>query len=134
MYQTIGRNDPTYLLADPSICEKVAIPVEPGNGQVARGTVMYRKANGMFTAATASDATAANYLVVIDEDVDTEADARVAEAAAAYRMGAVIRAKVLLKDGGPVTEAVALALRQQGIRLDPMDDWAEGENVFDNTI
>lgn len=133
LYETIGKYDPEYLLADPNGCEKIAISVEPGNGAVKRGTVMYRKATGMYAPASATEIVATNDLVVIDEAVDTAANATIADDAAAYRMGRLITDRVLTADGNPVTEAEAIVLRQQGIRLDRMNDWNREETVFDNT-
>ena len=43
MYEVIGTNNPEYLLADPQGADIIAIPCEPGNGMVKRGTGMYRK-------------------------------------------------------------------------------------------
>lgn len=133
LYKTIGKYDPEYLLADPNGGEKIAISVEPGNGTVKRGTVMYRKATGMYAPASAAEIVATNDLVVIDETIDTAAVATIADDAAAYRMGRLITDRVLTADGNPVTEAEAIVLRQQGIRLDRMNDWSREETVFDNT-
>lgn len=37
LYETIGKSNPTYLLADPEGADAIGIPCEPGNGTVARG-------------------------------------------------------------------------------------------------
>ena len=47
LFEVIGRSIPGYLLADPQGAELIAIPCEPGNGVIKRGTVVYRKSNGM---------------------------------------------------------------------------------------
>ncbi|MFR3406196.1 MAG: hypothetical protein ACLTV6_06435 [Christensenellales bacterium] len=43
LYETIGKSNPTYLLADPEGADAIGIPCEPGNGTAARGTVMTRR-------------------------------------------------------------------------------------------
>lgn len=129
MYETIGRYEPSYLLADPVGVQKTAIPCEPGNGVVERGTIMYRKENGMFAPAEAANATKDTYLTVLDETVDTSAVTGVAEDAVAYEHGRLIAGRVTLKDGGEVTSAIALALRQQGITLHQLSGAAP---VFEN--
>ena len=79
MYEVIGTNNPEYLLADPQGADIIAIPCEPGNGVVKRGTVMYRKESGMDAPAATSNVTASNMLVVLDESVDTEENMAAAE-------------------------------------------------------
>lgn len=117
LFGTIGTSNPEYLLADPNGCHKIAIPCEPGNGTVKRGTIMYRKANGMFAPAAAANAVSTSYLAVLDETVDTDANLGIAEDAAAYQNGRLIAGKVTLASDGEVTAAIELVLRQQGITL-----------------
>lgn len=124
LYKKVGESNPTYLLSDPQGADKIAIPCTPGNGVVARGTVMYREDSGMYAPATAADVIATKSLVVVDETVDTDANASVAEDAAAYRAGRMIAGKVLLKDGSAPDAAAVLVLRQQGIVLNQMVDTA----------
>lgn len=119
MFETIGTNNPAYLLADPNCADVIAIPVEAGQGVVARGTVMYRKTNGAWAAATASDVVATNMLSVIDESVDTAASEN-NEVAKAYRAARLISGKVTLKGGAAITAAQAIILRTQGIVFDQM--------------
>lgn len=121
MYEVIGVNNPEYLLADPQGADMIAIPVEPGNGVINRGTVMYRKASGMYAPAAAAQAVSTNHLAVLDESVDSSANMVVAEDARAYRAGRLIFGKVKLAAGAAVTTAIALVLRQQGIVFDQMD-------------
>ena len=128
LYEVIGTNNPEYLLADPNGADKIAIPCKPGNGVITRGTVMYRGTDGMWLPAEAANAVDTNFLAVLDESVDTTANATVAEDAAAYRAGRLIAGKVTLKDGGALTDAVRLALRKQGIVFDQM----ESTDTFDN--
>lgn len=128
LYEVIGTNNPEYLLADPNGADVIAIPCTPGNGTVPRGTVMYRGADGMYSPATATDAVDTNSLVVLDESVDTDADASIAEDARAFRAGRLIAGKVTLKDGGALTAAIQLTLRKQGIVFDQM----VSTETFDN--
>jgi hypothetical protein len=125
MYGVIGTNDPEYLLADPQGADVIAIPVEPGNGVIARGTVMYRKTTGLYAPAAAGQATVSNYLAVLDESVNSNANMVVAEDARAYRAGRLIAKKVTLAAGAAVTAAIALVLRQQGIVFDQADFTAD---------
>ena len=99
MYEVIGTNNPEYLLADPQGADIIAIPCEPGNGMVKRGTVMYRKESGMYAPAATSNVTASNMLVVLDESVDTDENMAVAEDARAYRAGRLVYGKVTLRRG-----------------------------------
>lgn len=121
MYEVIGRNDPEYLLADPQCADVIAIPCEPGNGQVKRGTVMYRKANGMYAPAATANVTTSNLLVVVDESVDTDANKAVAADARAYRAGRLIYGKVTLAADVALSAANIVVLRNQGIVFDQMD-------------
>lgn len=120
MYEEIGVSNPQYLLADPQGAEVIAIPLEPGNGVIARGTVMYRKANGMYAPAAAAEVTATNMLVVLNETVDTSAHQSIAEDASAYRAGRMILGKVTLKAGAALSAADQVVLRGQNIVFDQM--------------
>lgn len=128
LYKKIGESNPTYLLSDPQGADKIAIPCKPGNGVVGRGTLMFREDNGMYSPAAAADIVATKSLVVLDETVDTDANANIAEDAAAYRAGRMIAGKVLLKDGSAPNAAAQLVLRQQGIVLNQMMDTAPDFN------
>lgn len=120
MYEVIGTNDPEYLLADPNGADIIAIPCKPGNGTINRGTVMYRGTDGMWLPAAAAEAVDTNFLAVLDESVDTDSNATIAEDARAYRAGRLIAGRVTLKDGAALTADVQLALRKQGIVFDRM--------------
>lgn len=128
LYKKIGESNPTYLLSDPQGADKIAIPCTPSNGVINRGTLMYREETGMYAPATAADVVATKSLVVLDETVDTDANASIAEDAAAYRAGRMIAGKVLLKDGSAPDAAAALVLRQQGIVLNHMMETAPDFN------
>lgn len=128
LFETIGTNNPSYLMSDPQGADMIAIPCEPGNGTVKRGTVMYRKATGMYAPAAAANVVATNSLVVLDESVDTDANATIAEDARAFRAGRLIAGKVTLAADAAVTAEHALILRQQGIVLDQMENAEEFNN------
>lgn len=129
MYKTIGTWDPSNLLADPNGAQPISIPCAPGNGVIERGQIMKRGSNGMYVPAAAADIVNTNYLVVVDDVVDTTENATVAAEARAYRAGRLIESKLLLSGGGALTAAHKLVLRQQGIMLDIlMEDAAEFNN------
>ena len=129
MYKTIGTWDPRYLLADPNGAQAISIPCAPGNGVIERGQLMKRDTNGMYVPATAADIVNTNYLVVVDDVVDTTENATVAAEARAYRAGRLIESKLLLSSGGALTAAHKLVLRQQGFDLAIlMEDAAEFNN------
>lgn len=133
LYETIGTKNPTYLLSDPQGAEKIAIPMEPGNGTVERGTIVMRTSAGLWKPAATGDVTDTNMLAVLDDTVDTTgvaADAgTIAEDAAAYRAGRFIRGKVTLANGGAVTAAHEIVLRKQNIVFDVMVGAANFNNV-----
>lgn len=128
LYKKIGESNPTYLLSDPQGADAIAIPCTPGNGVVGRGTLMYREDNGMYAPATSEDVVSTKSLVVLDETVDTNANASIAEDARAYRAGRMIHGKVLLKDGSVPNAAAIHVLRQQGIVFNQMADAAADFN------
>ena len=134
LYETIGTNNPSYLLADPQGVDVIAIPCEPGNGIVKRGTIMYRKETGLWAPAAAENAIAANQLAVLDETVNTAGvaatGATIAEDARAYRAGRFIRGKVTLANDAAVTASAEVVLRTQGILFDQM----VGNGTFKNTV
>lgn len=134
LYEIIGSNNPTYLLADPKDSDVISVPCEPGNGIVKRGTILYRKDTGLWAPAAAANAVATNQLAVLDETVDTTgvatASATIAEDARAYRAGHFIRGRVTLASDAAVTAAAEVVLRAQGIVFDQM----VGTGTFNNTV
>ena len=128
LFQTIGTNNPQYLLADPQGADVIAIPCEPGNGALQRGQIMYRKETGFFAPAGGAQVIGTNALVVLDEAVNTDANASIAEDARAYRAGHLIADKLILAGGGALTPAQKLVLRQQNIVL----EWMDNAPVFNN--
>ena len=71
LYKKIGESAYTQLLADPQGADVIAIPCEPGNGEIKRGTVMYRKSTGLWAPAASGQVTTSNMLAVLNEDIDT---------------------------------------------------------------
>lgn len=137
LFGTIGTHEPSYLLAANFITDAIAISVEPGNGTVPSGAVMYRKSGVLYAPAAAANIAETNNLVVLRDDVDTTTSETVAVAAAAYREGKFIAGKVLVKNGDdyePVTAAQAVILRKQNIEFSPMDDWSGDAVEADNTV
>lgn len=137
LFGTIGTYAPGYLLATNTNTDAIAISVEPGNGTVPAGAVMYRKTGVLYAPAAAANIAEENNLVVLRDDVDTTTSATVAVAAAAYRKANFIAGKVLVKNGDnyeAITAAQSVILRKQGLTLSPMDDWSGDAVVADNTV
>lgn len=136
LYETIGTNNPSYLLADPIGADVFGIPMEPGNGTVKRGTIVYRTATGLWAPAAAANAVITNQLAVLDETVDTTGletdEVTIAEDARAYRAGTFIKGKVTLASDAPVTAAVEVVLRAQGIVFDQMVSTSTFNNTAQN--
>ena len=128
MYGTIGKWEPDYLLSDPQNAQPIGIDCMPGNGTIQRGMIMKRESSGMYVPAAAADITAAKYLVVLGETVDTDANETVAAAAQAYRAGRFFSSRLLLSDGGKLTAEHKLVLRQQNIDTDLLMEDAEEFN------
>lgn len=137
LYESIGERKYDNLLADERNAETIAINMEPGNGTVARGTIVYRKENGFWAAAAAANAVITNQLAVLDETVDTTGivgeSETTAEVARAFRSGTFITGKVTLAAGAAVTAAIAVVLRTQGILFDQMAGAASFDNNVENT-
>lgn len=138
LYGTIGTHEPGYLLATSYNVDAISISVEPGNGVIPAGAVMYRKSGVLYAPAASANIATTNNLVVLRDDVDTTTSATVAVAAAAYRRAKFIAGKVLVNDGSnnysAITDAHAIVLRMQGLELSPMDDWSSSAVVADNQL
>ncbi len=134
LYETPGKSTPEYLEAGNG--KAIAVSMEPGHGVVKHGTVLYRKSGSvLYAPAAAANITTDNYLAVLRDDVDTDASATVAEAAAAYISGEMLAKAVVLADGTTtLTAAQALILRKQGIDLEPFDDLTTANESADNTV
>ena len=93
LFGTVGTKNPSYLLKNnggEDAEAKVTISVEPGNGTIPAGAVMYRKSGVIYAPAAAANIAATNNLVVLENDVDTTGSETVATAAAAFRKGTFI--------------------------------------------
>ena len=137
LYGVIGTHEPSYLLASNYDADAVAISVEPGNGVIPAGAVMYRKTGVLYAPAASAAIVTTNNLVVLRDDVDTTTSEAVAVAAAAYRRAKFIAGKVLVKNGDDyeaITATQEIVLRKQGIELSPMDNWTEDAVVADNRV
>ena len=124
LYETIGTSTPEHLLADPINARPIAIPMEPGNGVIKRGTVVYRKSTGLWTKAGTSQISTSYALAVMNEEIDTGtavSAGAVAENAAAYQTGRFISGKVKYDNSGTLTDVTAahkVVLGLQGIFFD----------------
>ncbi len=124
LYKKIGESAYAQLLADPQGADVIAIPCEPGNGEIPRGTVMYRKASGLWAPAANGQVSTSYMLAVLNEDVDTGSavsPTAVAEDAAAYRAGRFVDGKVFLASEAALSDANKVVLRLQGIVFSPME-------------
>lgn len=137
LFGTIGTHEPSYLLASNYDTDAVAISVEPGNGTIPAGAVMYRKTGVLYAPAASANIAETSNLVVLRDDVDTTTSATVAVAAAAYRRAKFIAGKVLVKNGSDyeaISAANEIVLRKQGIELSPMDDWSGDAVIAENGV
>lgn len=137
LYETIGTKNYADLLANTIGADVTSVPMEPGNGIVKRGTIVYRKASGFWAPAAAANAVITNQLAVLDEAVDTTGlvgeSKTIAETARVYRAGHFVTGKITLANDAAVTAAVEVVLREQGIVLDPMVSTASFDNSVANT-
>ena len=137
LFGTIATHEPSYLLASNFDTDAIAISVEPGNGIVPAGAVMYKKSGVLYAPAAAANIVEANNLVVLRDDVDTTTSETVAAAAAAYRKAKFLNGKVLVKSGDTyeaISAAQAVILRKQNLELSPFDDWTTEAVEADNTV
>ena len=122
LFGVLGTSTPEYLEAGNG--KAIAVSMEPGHGTVKHGTVLYRKSDSvLFAPAAAVNISDDNCLVILREDVDTDASATVAAAAGAYINGEMLADHVVLSDGvTTLTAAQAHVLRKQGFVLYPLDN------------
>lgn len=131
MYGIIGQSMPEHLLHDPMNGHPIAVPMEPGNGTVPRGAVVYRKASGFWAPAASDQITTGYMLAVLNEEIDT-GNGSVAENAAAYQTGRFIDGKVKYNNSGvytAVTAAHKVAMAKQGMFVGQS---MESAGEFDN--
>lgn len=135
LYSVAGTKVYTNLLADPQGADVISVPVEPGNGDITAGTLLYRKASGLWAPAATAAVVVTNQLVVLKEAIasGTAPAAGVtvtAEDAAAYRAGIFVDGAVTLAAGAALTDAHKAVLRQQGIVFDKKESTTD----FTNTV
>ena len=124
LYSVIGTSTPEHLLSDPLNGHPIAVPLEPGNGKIVRGMLLYRKTSGLWAPAGTSQISTSYALAVLNEEIDTGASVgadSVAENAAAYQTGRFIDGKVKYDNSGTptaVTAAHKVVLGLQGIFFD----------------
>ena len=135
LYDVIGTQNYTNLLSDPQGADLIAIPVEPAQGQLKAGMLMYRATSGLYKKATTSQISTSYFLVVLKEDIDTGSSVTpgaAAEDAAAYRAGRFVDGVVTYDNSGTATKVTAahkVVLKLQGIMLDEK----EATGTFDNS-
>ena len=135
LYDVIGTSNTTNLLADPQGADRIAIPCEPGNGDIPAGTLMYRKNTGLWAPAASAQVVNTNQLAVLMEavaagDAPASGETAVAEDGLAYRAGIFVDGAVKLTAGAALTDAHKVILRQQGIVFDKK----ESAGTFNNTV
>ena len=135
LYGTIGSSVVDYLETAGGKFDTAAISMEPGNGVVKRGTVVYLKSGVLYAPAAADNISENNNLMVLRKDVDTNESATTAALASAYSSGSLLGKFVVLSDGVTnLNAAQALILRKQGIVLKPFDDWSADAIIADNSV
>lgn len=132
LYDTIGNSTYDQLLAKVE-ADPIAINLLPGQGEIKRGTLLYKNSNGFYAKAGTSQISTNYDLVVLNETIDTGNDGTaVAEVAAAYREGTFISGKVKYDNSGtltPVTDAHKVVLRLFGIKFNQS---VESSGTFNN--
>ena len=132
LYDTIGSSTPEQILAKVE-ADPIAVNLLPGQGELKRGTLLYKNASGFYAKAGTSQISTSYDLVVLNENVDTGNDGTaVAEVAAAYREGTFIDGKVKYDNSGTataVTEAHKVVLRLFGIKFNQS---VESAGTFEN--
>ena len=128
LYRKIGENNIKNLLAHPD-AEKIAVPLLPGKGELAAGTLLYRDALGYWEPAASGQINGSYELAVLKEAIDTGlTEGAISEDGIVYRNGTFINGAVILAGGGTITAAHKLAMRQQGIVFGE----ANTDGAFDN--
>lgn len=132
LFDTIGTSAYDQILAKVE-ADPIAVNLLPGQGELKRGTLLYKNASGFYVKAGNSQISTSYDLVVLNETVDTGNDGTaVAEVAAAYREGTFIDGKVKYDNSGTLTAVTAahkVVLRLFGIKFNQS---VESSDVFDN--
>lgn len=132
LYETIGTSTPDQILAKVE-ADPIAVNLLPGQGEIKRGTLLYKDSDGFYLPAGSGQISTSYDLVVLNDTVDTGNDGTaVAEVAAAYREGTFIDGKVKYDNSGTptaVTEAHKVVLRLFGIKFNQS---VESAGMFEN--
>lgn len=135
LFGTLGQSVSNPLETAGGAFDTASVSMEPGHGVVKRGTVLYRKSGVLYAPAAAANILTTNTLVVLRNDVDTDASATVAALADVIISGSLLAQKVVLADGETNLDASqATVLRMQGIVLKPFEDLSGVHEIADNTV
>ena len=135
LFGTVATFEPKDLLASNFLTDAVAVSLEPGNGVIPAGAVLYRKSGVLYAPAAAANVIVANNLVVLAADTDS-GTGTVALAVKAYRRAKFLAGKVTVKNGAAyeaISAANEVVLRMQGLELSPFDNQNANVVVADNT-
>lgn len=125
LYDTVGTSAVDQILAKVD-ADPIAVNLLPGQGEIKRGTILYKDSNGFYLPAASGQISTSYDLVVLGETVDTGNDGTaVAEVAQAYRSGTFIDGRIKLASDADVTAAHKVVLRMQGILFNQSVDRAE---------
>lgn len=136
LFGTIEKKENKYLLATGE-ARGVAISLEPGNGVIPFGAILYCKSGVLYAPAQSAQMDGSKELLILADTVDTTTNAGIAVAAKAYEEGVFLAGAVKLYDGsdyGDITAAQALILRQQNITFRPFDNWETDDVTADNRL
>lgn len=126
MYAVLGTSADYSLLAGTGTESEIGVALAPGNGVVARGTIIKKGENGLYAPATTGTLSGGECAVIIS-DTDTGAEGTgVAPSAAAYKTGRFITGKAKLASG-QLSATDVLELRRQGITFDGMSGTLDNE-------
>lgn len=135
LFGTVATFEPKDLLASNFLTDAVAVSLEPGNGVIPAGAVLYRKSGVLYAPAAAANVIVTNNLVVLAAETDS-GTGTVAQAVKAYRRAKFLAGKVTVKNGTAyeaISAAQEVVLRMQGLELSPFDNQNANVVVADNT-
>lgn len=125
LYDTIGTSAVDQILAKVD-ADPIAVNLLPGQGEIKRGTILYKDGNGFYLPAADGQISTSYDLVVLGETVDTGNDGTaIAEVAQAYRSGTFIDGRIKLASDADVSAANKVVLRLFGILFNQSVDRAE---------
>ena len=136
LFDTIGQSEVKDLLATGE-CSPVAVSLEPDNGVIPYGAVIYRKSGVLYAPAAAAQMDGSYELLILADDADTTTNDAIAIAVKAYEKGVFKAGTLKIKNGAAyegITAAQGLILRTQGITIRPFDDWSTSDVEADNLV